>query len=481
MQVLEDTFEVGKLVRERETRSWFEGHDRQTDQPVSIQLFRGAEPRLIYRRFQEASFLSHPNLLRICRVLLHEEGVYVVSERGEYDLPQFVEQRPMPPDDARELTLQLIPGLRALHDEDLVLCNLELNGVWKIGQQWKLADFSELRLAGSADGEMRRILARLPSAPPEAFEGRILPAWDVWSLGALLQKVLTPSPAHVEGSVSLPRGRHIRLHGLPEPFDTIARDCLQPDPAARPSLDGIEQQLVMEPPPSPPSLMEELGVATPHEEAAPALQHLPFREDRSPSHRRVWLALILGILLVILVGSLLALRERRKTEIPADREAERMRTNGAPVATFGTPEKPTEKGKPGSGERIPEAPSGDSVEALLNHWVQATREKNAAAVASFYAPRVRTFYGRRNLTREQLRQERVRIFNQIGPVRKLEISNLQVTQLGPNSAVALFDKTWDFGQRYAGSAREQLSFGKYGGGWKITAERELKVYTSKRP
>jgi len=67
-------------------------------------------------------------------------------------------------------------------------------------------------------------------------------------------------------------------------------------------------------------------------------------------------------------------------------------------------------------------------------------------------------------------------------VKTFEISNQQITKLNDNTAVVLFDKSWDFGDRatFSGAERAQLTLGKFEDGWKITGERELKVYWSRR-
>jgi hypothetical protein len=95
---------------------------------------------------------------------------------------------------------------------------------------------------------------------------------------------------------------------------------------------------------------------------------------------------------------------------------------------------------------------------------------------------VDTFYHRHKLTRDQIYGEKERHFKLIGPVHKFDVSNEQITKLNPTTAVVLFDKEWDFGdsRKFAGAERAQLTLGKFGNEWKITGERELKVYWVKR-
>ena len=85
-----------------------------------------------------------------------------------------------------------------------------------------------------------------------------------------------------------------------------------------------------------------------------------------------------------------------------------------------------------------------------------------------------TFLGRRKIRREDLLDKGL-LPN--GAVRRFDVSNVQVTVLSPAQAVVLLDNSWDYGEkrRTAGSARVQLTFGKFGREWKITAERQLRA------
>src|SRR5258708_1723814 len=236
-ELVDGAFAVEKLISHGDDSALFRARDIRVDPPreVLLAIFRNASDDLL-KRYQEAAFLRHRHILRIWQTgRMGEPGTfYAASEPAEYDLPQFLEHRPMPVEDAKELAEQVIDALEYLHQYGLVFCGLRTEGIWKNGNDWLLADFRELRVAGEATPrDMQHALARNPEVPPEAFQGIISPAWDVWSLGVLLRTVLTPEPHHVPGSLSAPMTNRAQNGSLPAPFDEIVRDCLDPNPDSR--------------------------------------------------------------------------------------------------------------------------------------------------------------------------------------------------------------------------------------------------------
>lgn len=92
------------------------------------------------------------------------------------------------------------------------------------------------------------------------------------------------------------------------------------------------------------------------------------------------------------------------------------------------------------------------------------------------------FYGWQKVSAGRILREKRRQFSQIGKVRGFDISNVRVNRNATDRATVSLDKTWDFGQdsRFAGSERAQLNLAKLNGDWRITSEREMKVYWMKR-
>jgi serine/threonine protein kinase len=84
---------------------------------------------------------------------------------------------------------------------------------------------------------------------PEAGTGHSAPAADIWSLGILLVEALSqqlPSWDRSQGS------EPVVPFTVPEPFFTIARECLQVDPGRRCTLAAIKMHL------DPPQTAEEV-------------------------------------------------------------------------------------------------------------------------------------------------------------------------------------------------------------------------------
>jgi serine/threonine protein kinase len=75
---------------------------------------------------------------------------------------------------------------------------------------------------------------------PEAGVGHLAPAADIWSLGIVLVEALTQQPPAWDRSQG---GEPEVAATIPEPFFTIARECLQVDPARRCTLAGIKAHL----------------------------------------------------------------------------------------------------------------------------------------------------------------------------------------------------------------------------------------------
>ncbi|MFL6351060.1 MAG: protein kinase [Bryobacteraceae bacterium] len=173
-------------------------------------------------RFLEAKYFEHPHLLRYMETgtLATEQGAitYAVTEPGD-----AWPSRPMAPEQALRFSQHVLSALEYLHTRNLVYCVLSLDTVVPAGTDWKLSDFSELRLAGTDTSEETFELRRTcETCPPEAAEGLISPAWDIWAFGKTLRKVL---------------GDH--QTNLPDHFRGVMLACLNIHPSSRPTLSQL--------------------------------------------------------------------------------------------------------------------------------------------------------------------------------------------------------------------------------------------------
>jgi TonB family protein len=187
-----------------------------------------------------ATGLSHPHLIRIldaghCR-LGGRPFVFVVMEYAEQTLAQVLAQRALTPDEVREMLLPTLDALAYLHDKSLVQGRLKPANFLAVDDQLKLAS-DTVRPAGEPRGSITR---PSPYDPPEARDGRLSPAGDIWSLGVTLVEALTQRlPAwsnEAPETASLPTT-------LPAEFVDVIQRCLSHNPAGRPTARDLEAEL----------------------------------------------------------------------------------------------------------------------------------------------------------------------------------------------------------------------------------------------
>ena len=202
-------------------------------------------------RWQSAAGLSHPNLLRIfetgrCR-LDNVELVYCVTEYAEENLSQILLQRPLTPQETREMLDPVLDALLYLHGKGLVHGSIKPSNIMAVADQLKMSVDGARRI-GASDGLSKLHDGLSPDSAytsPEAPTAIVSPASDVWSLGMTLVEVLTqrlptwnPADSQLAESVT---------QNLPEPFLDIARNTLQRDPERRWSTGEIAARLQSKP------------------------------------------------------------------------------------------------------------------------------------------------------------------------------------------------------------------------------------------
>src|SRR5580700_11561134 len=141
-----------------------------------------------------AAELSHPHLMRLlhtgrCQVE-GAEMVYVVTEYAEETLSEILPHRALTPAEVREMVLPTLDALVFLHRRNLVQGQLKPTNFLVVNDQLKLTS-DTVRPAGAP-----RVSTPESSRydPPEAKDGMISTAGDVWSLGVTLVEALTQRP-----------------------------------------------------------------------------------------------------------------------------------------------------------------------------------------------------------------------------------------------------------------------------------------------
>ena len=188
-------------------------------------------------RLRAAAKLSHPNLISIFEAgrarLDSTTVIYIVMEYAEEDLSQILPQRPLAPSEVSDMLAPLLDALAYLLDNGLVHGRIRPSNVLAVGDQLKLSSDHATKIG--EPNSVRRAIGVYDA--PEVSSGLASPESDVWSLGVTIVAALTQKavPA-AQGDPGLPGS-------LPEPFRTIARECLHHDPKLRCSVADIRAQL----------------------------------------------------------------------------------------------------------------------------------------------------------------------------------------------------------------------------------------------
>jgi ketosteroid isomerase-like protein len=118
------------------------------------------------------------------------------------------------------------------------------------------------------------------------------------------------------------------------------------------------------------------------------------------------------------------------------------------------------------------------VTSTLNGWAAATTARNLNAHMNYYADTLDTYYNAKAISSAKVRTDRERAFNAYSSM-DVQLSNIRVTPDATGQrATVTFDKTWTFeGDKYSnGSVQQLVTLEKQGGRWRITGEKDLRIY-----
>jgi serine/threonine-protein kinase len=181
--------------------------------------------------------LSHPHLIRLLDAGRCQRGahrfLFVVMEYADETLAEILPHRALTPDELREMLLSTLDALAFLHRKNLVHGQLKPSNFLVVNDRLKLAS-DTIRRAG----ESTTITSLYD--PPEAKNGRVFAAGDIWALGITMVVALTQRPPawpdERSETVSLPTS-------FPPTFVEIVRRCLSRNPASRPTVADLEAQI----------------------------------------------------------------------------------------------------------------------------------------------------------------------------------------------------------------------------------------------
>ncbi len=144
--------------------------------------------------------------------------------------------------------------------------------------------------------------------------------------------------------------------------------------------------------------------------------------------------------------------------------------DSTPKSTPGSEETPVSTFNP---EEVKKEVSG-----VIYSWKSASESLDLDSHISKYADTV-NYFNKSNVSKSFIRSDKQKAYNKYQYI-KINLSNMSVTpdSTGEN-ATAVFDKAWHFEndkKTSDGKVQSQLKLSKIGGQWKITSEKDLKVY-----
>ena len=168
-------------------------------------------------------------------------------------------------------------------------------------------------------------------------------------------------------------------------------------------------------------------------------------------------------------------KENKKVS-PSPTPAQKDSANAVPTAQPTTSAEPTKSATP-----LPDSDAEQvkkDAAAKINSWKNAAESLDLNSYMNNYAQTV-DFYNKKNATVDFVRRDKQRAFSAYDDI-EMKLENIRVfPDITGKKATAIFDKYWNFSgedKRSEGKVQTQLKLAKIGGEWKITGEKDLKVY-----
>jgi serine/threonine protein kinase len=214
--------------------------DLLEDKSLARGLFR--EGRLLAK-------LTHPHIVRAYETLKEPQPTLILETLTGATLAYLIEtrQRRLPLTAIVNLGLHLCSAIHYLHRHGILHLDLKPSNIVSERGLAKLLDLSIARPPGWGEKDAG---TRNYMAPEQARGDYFSPATDVWGIGAVLFEAATgelPFDAYDDESrydQLERRADSVRAYRrVPAAFDDLVHSCLEPDPALRPTVDGVAKSL----------------------------------------------------------------------------------------------------------------------------------------------------------------------------------------------------------------------------------------------
>jgi eukaryotic-like serine/threonine-protein kinase len=224
------------------------------------QLASEADVERFYTEARAAANLQHPNIVAIHEVGQHEGQHYFSMDYVEgQSLAQLVRENPLPAAKAAEYLKSIAEAIEFAHRQgtlhrDLKPSNILIDGF----DQPRVTDFGlakRIEASGqlTATGSLMGTPSYMSPEQAGAQGGKVGPASDVYSLGAVLYEVVTGRPPFLGESLiatlnqvlnAEPVSPRLLNPSIPRDLETICLKCLQKEPLRRyPSSAELANEL----------------------------------------------------------------------------------------------------------------------------------------------------------------------------------------------------------------------------------------------
>ena len=187
-----------------------------------------------------ATNLQHPNLIRCFSggesSLNGADFLYLVMEVADFSLEKRLTKSILTKTYTTLLVQDIAKALVYLHSQPQAIVHTDLKptNVLRVGDKWKLSDFGLVKVIGKDNVvDTINLMGTAGYAPPEAYQGKVATAWDVWSLGIIIVEALTgksPFPGNTQQQLQQQIcNEEPNLSGLPQKFVPIVNGCLEKD------------------------------------------------------------------------------------------------------------------------------------------------------------------------------------------------------------------------------------------------------------
>jgi serine/threonine protein kinase len=230
-------------------------HDDVLQRAVALKQFsneRREDGSCALREARAAARISHPGVVRVHDVVLDDDGDWLVMEAlpGKPLSTIIRERGRLPVDEVRQIALQLLSALQAIHAVDLVHRDVKPSNIQVCGDdRVVLTDFGLSSPSGVSGGLRSGAVAGSLRymAPETIFAGQFGPPSDLYALGVTLYAAVEGHPPFDPGtqmsllnstrSPALAPSRHAGYLG------EVLRGLLESDPARRMDVAGALSHL----------------------------------------------------------------------------------------------------------------------------------------------------------------------------------------------------------------------------------------------